>query len=458
MIKKISKESKQILKDIHLDKLFQQKEKLRIAVTGLSRSGKTVFITSLINQLISGKGLEHLNKDFIVRINCSNNSSFPQFPYKTILQNGRKNNPVWPKSTNTISKIELEIEIKRNSDFFPNKILTLEIVDYPGEWLLDLPLASLSFEDWSINVLNDITSSIKTTYADNWQKELNKHDIYGFTDGSQDQIIVQEYYKYLSKLRKNGFSIIQPGRYIQPGDLKDSSILFFTPLLKSKFMTPHQESIYNRFKQRYNRYSNNIVKKITSEYFKDFDRQIILIDVLKTLQNGYDSFIDMTRAIKILMEIYDYGSQSILKKWIGVTKIDKVIFSATKGDYVAINQQENFKKLLDSIIKESMKELNIKNIETETEIIASVKSTENVTKEYNGKNLSCLKGKLVGADNESIEYQGEVPSSFPLKENWDKSLFKFNDFAPTPFPDRDSDNIPNINMNRIIEKLIGDKL
>jgi uncharacterized protein len=27
--------------------------------------------------------------------------------------------------------------------------LNLDIVDYPGEWLLDLPLLSLSFAEWS---------------------------------------------------------------------------------------------------------------------------------------------------------------------------------------------------------------------------------------------------------------------------------------------------------------------
>jgi polynucleotide 5'-kinase involved in rRNA processing len=51
----ISSETVKVLKDLHVDKLFQREKRVRIAVTGLNRSGKTIFITSLINQLLSGE-------------------------------------------------------------------------------------------------------------------------------------------------------------------------------------------------------------------------------------------------------------------------------------------------------------------------------------------------------------------------------------------------------------------
>jgi predicted YcjX-like family ATPase len=457
MIKSLSNESLKFLKDINADKLFQQREKMRIAVTGLSRSGKTVFITSLINQLISGKRLNSLGKDFVTRIVPPDGDELPEFEYKAILQGVRDSSPLWPKSTSSISKINLEIEVKSESDFFPNKILELEIIDYPGEWLLDLPMFEMNFDEWSAETFSDINSSARKEYSQAWQDELRKHDIYGFTDGSQDKQIVDEYQKYMDSLRKDGFSVIQPGRHIQPGGLKDSSILLFTPLPKPKYITPHQDSIYTRFKQRYDRYSREMVRKLLLEYFSQFDRQIILVDVLKTLQSGYNSFIDMTKALRLLMEIYDYGDQSFLKKWIG-SKIDKVIFAATKADYVANSQHGNYKKLLESVVEEAVKELNIKGIETSSDIIASVKSTEDVIKEYNGRNLSCLKGSIVGGSEESIEYPGEVPSSFPSKEEWKQDLFNFANFSPIPFPDRDSDSVPHINMDSVIEKLIGDRL
>ena len=271
MIKGLSNESLKFLKDINADKLFQQREKLRIAVTGLSRSGKTVFISSLINQLISGKRLSSLGKSFVARIVPPDSDDLPEFEYRTILQGVRDSEPTWPKSTSSISKINLEIEVKSESEFFPNKILELEIIDYPGEWLLDLPMFEMSFEEWSVDSYSEINSSARKEYSKVWQEELSKHDIYGFTDGSQDKLIVDEYQKYMDRLREDGFSVIQPGRHIQPGGLKDSSILLFTPLPKPKYITPHQDSIYTRFKQRYDRYSREMVRKLLLEYFSQFD-------------------------------------------------------------------------------------------------------------------------------------------------------------------------------------------
>ena len=32
--------------------------------------------------------------------------------------------------------------------------LTLDIVDYPGEWLLDLPLLGKSYEEWSAEAMH----------------------------------------------------------------------------------------------------------------------------------------------------------------------------------------------------------------------------------------------------------------------------------------------------------------
>src|SRR5690606_28517951 len=36
------------------------------------------------------------------------------------------------------------------------RTLTLDIVDYPGEWLLDLPLLDRSYEEWSAETLTHL--------------------------------------------------------------------------------------------------------------------------------------------------------------------------------------------------------------------------------------------------------------------------------------------------------------
>ena len=69
-------------------------------------------------------------------------------------------------------------------------------------------------------------------------------------------------------------------------------------------MSPYEKSIYNLFEQRYNKYVDEVLKPFYENWFSQFDRQIILIDVLKNFQNGYDQFLDMQRAIKKIIQIY----------------------------------------------------------------------------------------------------------------------------------------------------------
>ena len=57
----------------------------------------------------------------------------------------------WPESTRQIS--ELRVVIDYQSAGGAMRTLTLDIVDYPGEWLLDLPLLDKSYEQWSAETL-----------------------------------------------------------------------------------------------------------------------------------------------------------------------------------------------------------------------------------------------------------------------------------------------------------------
>ena len=55
--------------------------------------------------------------------------------------------PGWPARTNTVSLLALTAQ--REQTLLPPRRIRLEFLDYPGEWLLDLPLLALSFREWS---------------------------------------------------------------------------------------------------------------------------------------------------------------------------------------------------------------------------------------------------------------------------------------------------------------------
>src|SRR5258707_13804658 len=128
---------------------------VRLGVTGLSRSGKTVFITALVHGLAHGGRFpvfEPLATGRIARARLAPqpDDAVPRFDYegnlRALIEERR-----WPESTERISELRLVIEYQ--SRRAAARTLTLDIVDYPGEWLLDLPLLGKSYPQWSAESL-----------------------------------------------------------------------------------------------------------------------------------------------------------------------------------------------------------------------------------------------------------------------------------------------------------------
>ncbi|MGU3847512.1 YcjX family protein, partial [Vibrio diabolicus] len=61
--------------------------------------------------------------------------------------------PQWPVPTRDVSEIRLALKYKPNKTtkklLSKTAILNVDIIDYPGEWLLDLPLLDMDFATWS---------------------------------------------------------------------------------------------------------------------------------------------------------------------------------------------------------------------------------------------------------------------------------------------------------------------
>ncbi len=129
---------------------------LRLGVTGLSRAGKTVFISALVHNLIHGGRLplfEAQKSGRIARafLEHQPDDAVPRFQYEDHVA-ALVNDRIWPDSTRAVSEIRLTIEYESASAWgrmFSGGKLSVDIVDYPGEWLLDLPLLGKSFADFS---------------------------------------------------------------------------------------------------------------------------------------------------------------------------------------------------------------------------------------------------------------------------------------------------------------------
>ena len=129
---------------------------VRLGVTGLSRAGKTVFITALVHGLLAAAASR-----------CSSRSPAAASPAR-----GSRRSPTTRCRASTMSAMCARSSTSANGRNRPAadqrasrrhrlpvgaaarmRTLTLDIVDYPGEWLLDLPLLGKSYEQWSAETL-----------------------------------------------------------------------------------------------------------------------------------------------------------------------------------------------------------------------------------------------------------------------------------------------------------------
>src|SRR5580704_18474307 len=147
---------------------------LRLGVTGLSRAGKTVFITALVHGLTRGGRFpvfEALATGRIARAHLEPqpDDAVPRFAYESHVRTLIEER-LWPSSTVDISELRLVIDYQRHNG--ADRTLTLDIVDYPGEWLLDLPLLGKSFEQWSAESLALSRQQPRARLATEWHAHL----------------------------------------------------------------------------------------------------------------------------------------------------------------------------------------------------------------------------------------------------------------------------------------------
>ena len=83
--------------------------------------------------------------------------TLPRFDYEGHLAALTGDAPHWPESTRAVSELRLSFRVRPNgflAGFTGPRVVHLDIVDYPGEWLLDLSLLDRSYEAWSEGVLD----------------------------------------------------------------------------------------------------------------------------------------------------------------------------------------------------------------------------------------------------------------------------------------------------------------
>lgn len=165
----------------------------------------------------------------------------------------------------------------------------------------------------------------------------------------------------------------------------------------------------------------------------------------------------MKDGLRSMLSLYNHRDKNFISQWFSPS-INNVTFVATKADLVASSQHNNYLALLNEMVEEIRRELDIGHIKTNTQVVASVKCTQTVTGKHNGKTLSCIRG-IDAKENRVVKiYPGEMPSSFPLPEQWNPDDYAYEEFIPPAKSYKEGEPFDHIHMDRVIESIIGDIL
>lgn len=438
--------------------------KITIGVTGFSRAGKTVFIGALAQALLTadawssrrGQGPLAQFGPFergqfrCARIRDDINSHLPQFPFRTVRNNLTGRDTKWPEPTEGISRLVIDLDFLSRKWGKRIRHVQIELVDYPGEWLVDLPMLEQTYGKWSDLVLLQATKGLRRNWSNDYFDELRDIPSNQLFDGDITSRLSECWTDYLQQAADNGLTRNQPGRLLRPDALRHSPMLRLAPLPDQLRNTKLGEGMAKRFEE----YKKKVIKPFYRDHFKNMDRQIVLMDVLRTLELGESSFNEMTETLKDTLSSFRYSRGGLLSG-IGRAKTSHVLFAATKADHVTRGDRANLEQMVRRMLSlvDEYNHLRSQAAYVNMMALASVRATEDRMTIKSPKR-EILYGLPEGEEGYGQWDPGGLPLDMP--PDWSAVHFKFFKFAPAPMVNSLSEGFPAINLGKALEFLIGD--
>jgi uncharacterized protein len=453
---------------------------VRLGVTGLARSGKTVFITALIRNLTSGGRLPFFAANAEGRIlraylEPQPDDAIARFDYETHLANLTAPTPSWPESTRRISQLRITFEyIPANSlrRWMGVSKLHLDIVDYPGEWLLDLALLDQTYEAWSAEALELANGVSRKELAQPFLDFLAQPD--GNPSDERTAIAGAKLYTaYLKadRAHEEAQATLGPGRFLMPGDLEGSPLLTFFPLPSLQEGAPRK--LHALMIQRFASYKSKVVQPFFRDHFSKLDRQIVLIDALGAINRGGVAVTDLERALTGLMRSFRPGVESWLS-FITGKRIDRLLFAATKADHLHHTAHDQLEAILRHATDRASARASAAGADVKTMALAAVRATREAEMPTQGQPLPCIlgvpmagetiDGQIFDGTQEVGIFPGDLPAdpaaifTAPLTRADERMFVRFRPPNVATIPGTGSGPLPHIRLDRAIDFLIGDHL
>ncbi len=441
--------------------------RLRLGVTGLARAGKTVFITSLVANLMDRgrmsqlKGVQdgHIEAAFL---QPQPDDTVPRFEFENHLATMTGARPHWPESTRAVSELRLSLKIRSRGllSLAGSRVLHLDIIDYPGEWLLDLALLDKSYEVWSAEVLKRIAMRVEARPFVDAVKSVQGSAAH---DEPLAQALAENFASYLNAARAAGYYDCTPGRFLLPGDLAGSPVLTFAPLPATE---APRGSLAREMARRFEAYKARVVRPFFHDHFARIDRQVVLVDVLSALHAGPAALEDLRRGMADILSAFRPGRNGVLTQILRGKRVEKILFAATKADHLHHQQHAQLTALIEGLTRDARDRAQFAGAQTSALSLASLRATTEELRAHNGADLPCVRGFLAATGRAAAFYPGKLPQDpsqvFAAARNgttaWLDGEYQSMAFAPQPSTLRTGDGPPHIRMDRAAQFLIGDKI
>lgn len=386
---------------------------LRVGVTGLSAAGKTTFITGLINQLENHqRGLLARRAPFdrLESVRWQRDAVRQPFAYLDALASLAANPARWPESTRDLSRVVIDLRFRPQGllgKVQGTRSMRLEILDYPGEWLLDLPLLRIDYGQWCEQMRDWLEAEPRRSLAGPLRDRLTAIDPSASHDPQLLQQLTVEWTEFLRRCRSEaGLSRNQPGRFLLPGSGVSPEMLEFVPLLSAnRHAVGEAGSWWAQCEARFRYYRDYLVKGFFDEHFSRLDRQVLLVDMLAPMDAGQPALSDLKAALEAVMESFRYGPSSFFER-LFKPRINRLAVCATKVDQVVPAQQRAVQQCLEDLITDSLSEVRHGGVSVKGYPLAAVRATR--------QEGEALVAGLVGQSG-WVRYQpGNIPEHLPL--------------------------------------------
>jgi uncharacterized protein len=459
---------------------------VRLGVTGLAGAGKTVFITAVVHDLTHGGRLpvfEPLASGRIARarLEPQPDDAVPRFDYErhvaALIEERR-----WPDSTRQVSELRLVVEFQSGRG--ANRTLTLDVVDYPGEWLLDLPLLSTTYADWCAETLKLSYQQPRQNLASSWHAHLATLRPEAAEDEQAALSAARLFTRYLRACRdaRYALSLLPPGRFLMPGDLEGSPAFTFAPLALDRPGPPPKGSLWAMMERRFEAYKNAVVRPFFRDHFARLDRQIVLIDALAAFNAGPAALRDLEFALASVLACFRPGRRT----WSGSLlrpRVDRILFAATKCDHLHHSGHDRLERVLARMVHKAIARAKLSGAVVDVVALAAVRATREAIVDRKREQLPSIIGtpvvgeaagpRIFDGATEVAVFPGDLPQDCdPLFEGEADAFtgltnarphdvdYRFLRFRPPELEPMESGGtaLPHIRLDRALQFLIGDRL